>query len=220
MSPALVMILWTGVAVTAGIVLGGIAFFGGIVPDRLRTRCAIFRGSAPLVCLAWMPMAFMLYWAWAWSTDLETQVGATDYWTVRLPNNYELTFVDLDTSASLTNGSDIPPAMNVTQVGVSGGLIFGRADGDGFVLNSATGELEHGPEREIFARHGLDSLQLRGARDFTMGREPTILDSMILVQLILGIPIGVLNGVWRSYCREPAPGDERGTDSSWRERSN
>lgn len=197
MGPAFVAIFWGCVATALGVVLCSITLAGSSTTGHHRRRRAAFWFCVPFTFLVWAAPAFVLYRLWAAVTGLETSVGATDYWTVSLPNNYALEFIDTETDASLVDSSDRVLVGDVTRIEERNGLVFGNAEDSGFVLNTITGTLQRGSQAELFARHGLDSMQLREVGRFTMGREPIPLDPLLLLLLVFGIPIGALVLIWR-----------------------
>jgi hypothetical protein len=193
--------------VFAALVLGGLvgivlclaAYFSGGGWPRLK-RVAVWGVLALPLSIVYLVVSVVAYGVWCESVR-GVDPGIADYQLIPLQDGFSLTFIDVPNRAAIyprheTDGEALLP--NIQHIGMVDGVVFGdMAQGEGFVLHTASGQIDRmplsalpGALREIKAAGPVELLPVQA---FYLARRYGWLDALAVI--VIGVPL-LFAGLW------------------------
>jgi hypothetical protein len=144
----------------------------------------------------------MLWVGWGALTGFHAPFVIGDFWSVGLPNGYELAFIDIDTEAYIYRSQDSSALVShVTELARAGNRVYGIAGGETFVLDTASNRIERDVNSALFASHRLDANALVPVAQYP-GRPRNTLDNIVLLALLTVPPVPIAAHIWKRRVSE------------------
>ncbi len=203
-----VLIFWGVIAGVAAVVVGSVVWLASSqVSTRQRALRVAFAAFLPFGMLAWSVPAVILFAVWSHLTGLDYHPVFGDAWSVSLPNEYTLEFIDVDTTAGVHEpGSPAPVVHRASTIASRGDVVYGLAGHEGFVLDTASRRLTTGEPGPLFSRLGLDASKLTPVAHYPPSRGWNLFDFAVLALLLLGVPSSAAILVWTRTLKQERAG--------------